>query len=77
MVMISETIIVAILALLGSLFGSYMTGSRTSAVMQEQIKVLSERVNKHNDLIERMYKCESDIKTAFLKIDELKDKIDG
>lgn len=31
---------------------------KSTALIQAQINELSERVNKHNNLIERMYKCE-------------------
>lgn len=72
--MVSETVIVALLALIGSMFGSYMTGNRTTAVIEERLNSLEEKVNKHNNLIERMYKCESDIKTAFIRIDELRER---
>ena len=58
-------IIVAIIAFIGTLAGSYFANSKTTAVMQEQIKgikedikTLSTRVDKHNNLVERMAKVE-------------------
>ena len=57
----STEILVAILALVGTLGGSYFANNKNQAVMDEKIKdikddikILSERVNKHNNLIERM-----------------------
>ena len=54
-------IIVAILAFVGTLAGSYFSNNKTTAVIQEQIKnikedisILSNRVDKHNNLISRM-----------------------
>ena len=51
-------IIVAIIAFIGTLAGSYFANSKTTAVMQEQIKgikedikTLSTRVDKHNNLV--------------------------
>ena len=48
-------IIVAILAFVGTLAGSYFSNNKTTAVIQEQIKnikedisILSNRVDKHN-----------------------------
>ncbi|WP_315523913.1 hypothetical protein [Pseudoramibacter alactolyticus] len=39
----------------------------------EKIEELSERVNKHNNLIERMAIVERDLKTAWRKIDEMQE----
>lgn len=65
----STEIIVAILAFVGTLAGSYFSNNKTTAVMQEQIKnikedisILSNRVDKHNNLISRMSVVEEKIK---------------
>ncbi|MGM9544162.1 MAG: hypothetical protein ACI3T9_04200 [Romboutsia timonensis] len=62
-------IIIALLALIGTLAGSYFSNNKTTAVMDEKIndikddiKVLSERVDKHNNLVERMAVVEEHIK---------------
>lgn len=62
-------IIVAILAFVGTLAGSYFSNNKTTAVIQEQIKnikedisILSNRVDKHNNLISRMSVVEEKIK---------------
>ena len=62
-------IIVAILAFVGTLAGSYFSNNKTTAVIQEQIKnikedisILSNRVDKHNNLISRMSVVEEHIK---------------
>ena len=54
-------IIVAVLALVGTLAGSYFSNNKNTAVMDEKIKdikedivTLSNRVDKHNQLAERM-----------------------
>ena len=71
-------IIVAIIAFIGTLAGSYFANSKTTAVMQEQIKgikedikTLSTRVDKHNNLVERMAKVEDSTKSAHHRIDHL------
>lgn len=74
--MIDSTIIVGILSLVGTLAGSYCVGSKTTAVIQERIRVLDEKVNKHNQLVERTYKLEGDLKTAFAKIDYISEEIE-
>ena len=65
----STEILVAILALVGTLGGSYFANNKNQAVMDEKIKdikddikVLSERVNKHNSLVERMAVVEEKVK---------------
>ena len=66
--MVTE-IIVAILALIGALGGSYISNNKNTAVLEEKIKdlkedikILSERVDKHNNLVNRMYVVEEKIK---------------
>ena len=62
-------ITIAILSFIGTLAGSYFSNNKNTAVMQEQIKgvkeditTLSNRVNKHNELVERMAIVEEHIK---------------
>lgn len=62
-------IIVAILALIGTLAGSYFSNNKHTAVMDEKIKdlkkdiqILSNRVDRHNNLISRMSVAEEKIK---------------
>ena len=62
-------IIVAALALAGTLAGSYFSNNKNTAVMDEKIKdikedivTLSNRVDKHNQLAERMIIVEQKIK---------------
>ena len=65
----SNEIIVAALALVGTLAGSYFSNNKNTAVMDEKIKdikedivTLSNRVDKHNQLAERMIILEQKIK---------------
>ena len=62
-------IIVAVLALIGTLAGCYFSNNKNTAVMDEKIKdikediiTLSNRVDKHNQLSERMIIVEQKIK---------------
>lgn len=57
----SETMIVGLLSLLGTLagtFGGIITASKLTTFRIEQ---LEEKVNKHNGMIERMYAAEGAI----------------
>lgn len=75
----STEILVAIIAFVGTLAGSYFSNNKNVAIMDEKIKdikedikVLSERVNKHNNLIERMGIVEDRINHIEKDIDKLK-----
>lgn len=73
-----STIVVAIISLVGTLagtFGGIMTSNRLTGY---RIEKLEEKVNKHNNLIERTYKLEElaalqdeKIKVANHRIDDL------
>ncbi|MCC3868522.1 hypothetical protein [Terrisporobacter mayombei] len=74
----SNEIIIAILAFVGTLAGSYFSNNKNTAVMQEQIKdvkgditTLSNRVDKHNNLIERMAVVEQSCKSAHHRLDNI------
>lgn len=71
-------VIVAAIAFIGTLVGSYFANSKTTAVIQEQIKdlkkdisTLSNRVDKHNNLVERMVAVEQSTKSAHHRIDNI------
>ncbi|WP_018592635.1 hypothetical protein [Terrisporobacter glycolicus] len=74
----NNEIIIAILAFVGTLAGSYFSNNKNTAVMQEQVKdlkeditVLSNRVDKHNNLIERMAVVEQSCKSAHHRLDNI------
>ena len=65
----STGVIVALIAFLGTCAGSYFANNKNQAVMEEKIKDikediknLSDRVDKHNNLIERMAIVEQRLK---------------
>ena len=53
-----SSIIVGVLALAGTLIGSMMSNNKTQALVTYRLQQLEEKVNKHNNLVERMYKME-------------------
>lgn len=71
----ASNIFVAVMALIGTLGGAYLGNNKTTAVIEERIKELRERVDKHNQVVERTYKLESDVRTVFIRIDEINDKL--
>ena len=75
----STEILVAIIAFIGTLAGSYFSNNKNVAIMDEKIKdikedisVLSNRVDKHNNLIERMAIVEDRMNHIEKDIDKLK-----
>lgn len=56
--------------------GSYLAFSTKLAKMETKIDVLSNRVEKHNSIVERTFKLESDMSTMWHRHDELKDDLE-
>ena len=74
----SETIIVAVLALVGTLTGSLGGILTANRLTNYRIQQLEEKVEKHNKVIERVYNLEKheavmeeEIKVANHRIDDL------
>lgn len=57
----SDTIIVALLSLGGTLFGTFGGILTSSRLTNYRIQKLEEKVEKHNNLVERMYDVEGEI----------------
>lgn len=71
----SAEVTVAILALIGTLagtFGGILTSARLSNYRIEQ---LEKKVDRHNGLIERMVAVENSLKSAHKRIDELRGEV--
>ena len=54
----SDTIIVALLSLVGTMAGVYFSNRKTSALIAYRLEQLEEKVNKHNQVVERTYRLE-------------------
>lgn len=68
----SEVVIVAILSLIGTLIGS-LTGILTANKLTNyRIEQLEKKVEKHNNVIERVYKLEKDEAVIQEEITQLK-----
>ena len=53
-----ESIIVAALALVGTLAGTYFSNRKSSALIAYRLEELERKVQAHNNLVERMYQVE-------------------
>lgn len=68
-------VVVAILALIGSVIGSALANNKTQALIGYRIDELEKKVEKHNQVIERTVVLERDMKTAFNRIDEARNDV--
>ena len=55
-------IIIALLAFLGTMGGAYAANRKSAALMAYRIEQLEKKVDKHNTVIERVYKLEQQVK---------------
>lgn len=70
--MLTETIIVAIIAFIGSLVGNFLSNNKNQALIAYRLEQLEKKVNLHNSVIERTYELEKDVKVIKNEIDNLK-----
>ena len=77
----SDTVMVALLSLFGSLVGTLGGIAINSKLSNYRIEQLEKKVDKHNNLIERMFRAEEAItvldekmKVANHRIDDLEDE---
>lgn len=68
----SDIVIVGILSLCGTLFGSLAGIMTANKLTTFRIEALEKKVEKHNNLIERMALIEHDEQTQWKRIDELR-----
>ena len=74
-------ILIALLALAGTLGGAYLANRRSSALIAYRIQQLEQKVDKHNSVVERTYALEKRselmeerLKVANHRIDDLEAK---
>lgn len=72
----SDTIIVALLSLIGTLAGAYFANRKSSALVIYRIDQLEEKVNKHNEVIERTFELEKHEELTAEKIKVINHRID-
>ena len=72
----TETIIVAVLALIGTLAGAYMANRKSAALLAYRMEQLEEKVNKHNQVIERTFQLEKQEEILEEKIRVVNHRID-
>ena len=80
----SETILVALITGGLALLGTWLSNNKNAALIAYRLEQLEEKVNKHNQVIERTYRLEErtevqeeKIKVANKRIADLERKTDG
>lgn len=68
----STEIIVAIIAFIGTLASAFLGGLMSSNVIKTRLDALEKKVDKHNNLIERMYKVEGRVDELYHDVEDLK-----
>lgn len=65
----------ALLTAVASLVGVYLANRKSAAVMEYRLKALEDKVNKHNNMIERTYKLEGQMTEVQHDIADLKGRV--
>lgn len=64
-------IVVALLSLVGTLGGSFLGVLASNKLINYRIQKLEKKVEKHNNLVERMVLVETEVKSAQHRLDSL------
>lgn len=65
------TIIVGVLAFVGTLVGAYCSNNKTVALVTYRLQALEKKVEQHNKVVERMFVAENEIKTMKKEIEKV------
>ena len=65
------TIIVAVVSLIGTLAGAYWANQKSTALIAYRLDRLEEKVNRHNQVIERTYNLEQRVAIDEVKLEQL------
>ena len=70
-----ESIIVACITGAVTLIGVILSNSKSRAVLETKLEALTEKVEKHNQVLERTYRLEQDMAVARNDIEQLQRKV--
>lgn len=65
------TIIVGVLAFIGTLVGAYCSSNKTVALVTYRLQALEKKVEQHNKVVERMSVAENEIKAIKKEIEKV------
>ncbi len=72
----SETVIVALCSMAGTLFGSIAGVLAANRLTNYRIQELEKKVEKHNSVVERTAILERDSKTLFKYCDQMRERLE-
>lgn len=72
----SNEIIVALIGAIPAIVVAAFSIISNNQIVKVKIEELTKKVEKHNEVVERTFKLESDMKTAFNKMDEQAGRIE-
>ena len=67
-----ETILVSIITAGFAFLGVYMSNRKQAALVAYRLEKLEEKVDKHNNVLERMYRLEETVKNLQAEVKDLK-----
>ena len=67
--------IVALLSLAGTLGGSWLGVRQSNKLVNWRIDALERKMDKHNNVVERLSVAERDLKTAHKRVDAIEAKV--
>lgn len=70
-------IAIAVLSLIGTLAGAYFANRKSSALIAYRLEQLENKVNKHNNLIERTYKLEEQTALAEAELKRVNHRLEN
>lgn len=70
----SEAMVAALLSLLGTLVGSFAGIIAANRLINYRLQQLEKKVEKHNNMVERMYELESHMETLTNEVHMYHDK---
>ncbi len=67
-----ETIIVALITAGFAFLGVYISNRKQAALVAYRLEKLEEKVDKHNSVVERMYRLEETVKNLQAEVKDMK-----
>ena len=67
-----ESIIAALITAAFAFLGVYMSNRKQAALVAYRLEKLEEKVDKHNNVVERMYRLEEQVKILQAEVSEMR-----
>ena len=67
-----ETVVAALITAGFAFLGVYMSNRKQAALVAYRLEKLEEKVDKHNNVVERMYRLEEQVKSLQSELNDLR-----